>query len=129
MAVSFIACPIHRVKVAQQLYGGGLYATTRQLRREGSLYRGLPTVVLFEANGVYMMAYVQMKCVLGCREGELALWARVVADASANVLAWSSDDTSLSEHSSRFGDTVFRSVCPLRGAVVPCVSCNISCTS
>ena len=102
---------MHRVKVAQQLYGGGLYATTRQLRREGSLYRGLPTVVLFEANGVYMMAYVQMKCVLGCREGEFALWARVVVDASANVLAWSSNDTSFSEHSSRISYTVFRSVC------------------
>ena len=88
LVISFLVCPMHRVKVAQQLYGGGLYATARQLRREGSLYRGLPTVVLFEANGLYMMAYVQMKRVLGCREGELALWARVVAGASANVLAW-----------------------------------------
>ena len=39
LVVSFILCPLHRVKVAQQLYGGGLYATARQLRREGSLYR------------------------------------------------------------------------------------------
>ena len=58
LVVSFILCPLHRVKIAQQLYGGGLVATARQLRREGSLYRGLPTVVLFEANGLYMSAYV-----------------------------------------------------------------------
>ena len=58
LVVSFILCPLHRVKVAQQLYGGGLVATARQLLREGSLYRGLPTVVLFEANGLYMSAYV-----------------------------------------------------------------------
>lgn len=88
LVVSFILCPLHRVKVAQQLYGGGLYATARQLRREGSLYRGLPAVVLFEANGLYMSAYVQMKRVLAGREGELRLWARVVAGASANVLTW-----------------------------------------
>ena len=35
-----------------------------------------------------MSAYVQMKRVLGGREGELRLWARVVAGASANVLTW-----------------------------------------
>ena len=42
LLVSFLMCPMQRVKVSQQLYGAGLRATVRQLRREGSLYRGLP---------------------------------------------------------------------------------------
>ena len=52
--VSFMMCPMHRVKVTQQLHGGGLFSVTWQLVREGSLFRGLPTVLLFESNGGYM---------------------------------------------------------------------------
>ena len=56
LVVSFILCPLHRVKVAQQLYGGGLYATARQLRREGSLYRGPPAT----ANAPYVSLWTAL---------------------------------------------------------------------
>ena len=51
-------------------------------------------MLLFEANGLYMMAYVHIKRLLSGKDGELngelklSLWARVVAGASANVVAW-----------------------------------------
>lgn len=86
--VSFLMCPMHRVKITQQLHGGGLFSTARQLFREGSLYRGLPSVLIFESNGFYMTVYVAIKRQLGCREDELTLWTRVVAGSSANVLTW-----------------------------------------
>ena len=80
-----------------QLCGGGFMATAHALYLEGTLYRGITATALWETSrGIYMMAYVHYKRVLGARQppsvhGEPPappLWARVVAGASANTTCW-----------------------------------------
>jgi len=88
---SLLMCPLQRIKTVQQLHGGALLPTVRALVRDGSLYRGLPAIFLFETNGIYLMCYVSIKRRLDAVNGPgqpMPLWQRIGAGATANVVAW-----------------------------------------
>lgn len=104
VCVAFITCPLSRVKVLQQLTGQPLQHAARGAIASGTLYRGLPTAILWESTrGSYMVLYALLKRHLqpaapatpafrpGPAEGAAAppplpLWARALAGGGANVI-------------------------------------------
>ena len=84
--VSFITCPLSRVKVLQQLTGTSFAAAANGAIASGTLFRALPTAVLWESTrGAYMVWYALFKRALqpaSSKRGEsqlLPLWARMLA--------------------------------------------------
>mmetsp|Transcript_19767 Transcript_19767/g.62930 ORF Transcript_19767/g.62930 Transcript_19767/m.62930 type:complete len:296 (+) Transcript_19767:52-939(+) len=101
LAISFITCPLSRIKVAQQLTGAAFWPTARLSYKEGSLYTGWVPNAAFEASrGLYLVVYSLLKqssrkwlmaapSNVDEAHSPLPLWARSVAGAGANVVTWS----------------------------------------
>ena len=93
LTVSFITCPLSRVKVLQQLTGVGFIDGARHCLESRTLFRAYPTAALWEGTrGSYMVLYSLMKQKLhpqghtSASGDSLPLWARVAAGGGANVV-------------------------------------------
>ena len=92
LVITVATAPLSRVKVHQQLTGQGFVATVRSIDSLRSLYTGVGMTALMESSrGFYMVVYSLFKRELapkGHERGELPLWVRTLAGASANVVSW-----------------------------------------
>ena len=93
LCISPVTVPLSRIKVQQQLTGQSFLQTARSIGSVRSLYAGGTATTLFESTrGFYMLVYSVLKRGLNGGEPEgarpLPLWARTVAGAGANVVAW-----------------------------------------
>ena len=81
---------VNRIKVQQQLTGQSFLGTARSIRSGSALFTGLPLTFAFESTrGGYMVVYTLMKQALTKEGDNPTLWARTMAGAGANVVAWS----------------------------------------
>ena len=95
LAISPFTCPQQRVKIQQQIGGGGLFERGRELYRHQGVrgfYRGFPIHAVMEGfRGLYMMTYVGTKRFLsdGAAEGNIPVTTRMVSGACAGTVGWS----------------------------------------
>ena len=93
VCVSLVTCPLQRIKVLQQLTGVSVAPVARAVIADGTLFRALPTAVLWESTrGSFFVLHALCKRPLQPAgdgtgaEPALPLWARILAAGTANVL-------------------------------------------